>query len=165
MDEASLEPSTNNLKKLIEKLDKVLENKKPLCPQDEFVPKFKKFCADSLKKLKMLESMLEKYQKELNEMKLLYFEESTKVTVEHLQHIETFVSAVKNAKADLEREKIEQAREEAKQKRLEEEQQKKLEKQKNQKENDMSGVFHFFTITAGSFLIGTITCRDQCPMI
>ena len=84
----------------------------------------------------MLESMLEKYQKELNEMKLLYFEENAKVTVEHLQYIQTFVAAIQNAKGDLDREKIEKAREEAKQKKLEEEQLKKLERQKMQKERD-----------------------------
>ena len=76
MDEPSIDSRIGALKKKAEKLEKTLEKKKALNSKDEFVSVFSKFHADASKQLKLVESMVEKYKKELEEMKILFFEVS-----------------------------------------------------------------------------------------
>ena len=77
VDEASIDSRMGGLKKKSEKLGKTLEKKKVINDKDAFVPVFNKFHKDACKQLKLVESMIDKYKKELDTMRLQFFEVSS----------------------------------------------------------------------------------------
>ena len=77
VDEASIDSRMGGLKKKSEKLGKTLEKKKVINDKDAFIPVFNKFHKDACKQLKLVESMIDKYKKELDTMRLQFFEVSS----------------------------------------------------------------------------------------